>query len=108
MSFLGHVISRDGIKVDPAKIEAIFEWKQPESVAETRSFLGSTGYYWRFIKGFSSLATPMTKLLHKNVSILKNDKCERCFQELKRRLVTTPVLSLPEEGETLCTLYGRI
>jgi hypothetical protein len=74
MSFLGHVISREGIKVDLAKVETIFEWKQLESVTEVRSFLGLARYYWRFIKGFSSFATPMTKLLHKSVSFVWNDK----------------------------------
>jgi hypothetical protein len=83
MSFLGHVISREGIKVDPAKMEAIANWKQPESVIDIRSFLGLAGYYRRFIKGFSTLASPMTRLLRKDVLYAWAEKYEKSFQELK-------------------------
>ncbi|KAA3488426.1 reverse transcriptase [Gossypium australe] len=57
--FLGHIISDDGIRVDPGKISAIVEWKPPKNVSEVRSFLGLTGYYKQFVKGFSMIATPM-------------------------------------------------
>ncbi|KAL5834466.1 hypothetical protein ACOSQ4_013963 [Xanthoceras sorbifolium] len=67
ISFLGHVITTDGIKADPKKIEVVMKWKPPRNVSEIRSFLGLAGYYRRFVKGFSSIATPLTKLLHKNV-----------------------------------------
>jgi hypothetical protein len=63
VAFLGHVVTKDGIKVDPAKVEAIANWKQPKIVMEIRSFLGLAGYYRRFIKGFSTLAGLMTRLL---------------------------------------------
>ena len=67
MSFLGHIVSKEGIRVDLSKIEVILEWKPPRNVPEVRSFLGLAGYYRRFIKGFSMTATPMTRLLQKNV-----------------------------------------
>jgi hypothetical protein len=69
VSFLGHVISKEGIKMDPAKVEAIANWKQPETVTEIRSFLGLAGYYCWFIKGFSTLASPLTRLLKKDVPL---------------------------------------
>ena len=61
--FLGHVVSRQGIEVDPKKIEALVKWETPRNVAEVRSFLGLAGYYHRFIEGFSLIVSPLTKLL---------------------------------------------
>ncbi|MCI56952.1 RNA-directed DNA polymerase (Reverse transcriptase), partial [Trifolium medium] len=66
ISFLGHVISSEGITVDPAKVEAVLQWSTPESVTEIRSFLGLAGYYRRFTEGFSKLAMPLTQLTRKN------------------------------------------
>ena len=63
VSFLGHIVSKEGIRVDPRKIEVILEWKQPRSVTEVRSFLGLAGYYRRLVKGFSLTMAPMTRLL---------------------------------------------
>ena len=63
VSFLGHIVSKEGIRVDPKKIEVVVEWKPPRNVTEVRSFLGLAGYYRRFVKGFSMTAAPMTKLL---------------------------------------------
>ena len=67
VSFLGHIVSAEGIRVDPAKIEVVVNWKPPRSVTEVRSFLGLAGYYRRFVKGFSIIASPLTQLLRKGV-----------------------------------------
>ncbi|XP_071932960.1 uncharacterized mitochondrial protein AtMg00860-like [Coffea arabica] len=66
ISFLGHVISQEGISVDPAKVEAVTNWKRPENPTEIRSFLELAGYYQRFIKDFSKLAGPLTDLTKKH------------------------------------------
>jgi hypothetical protein len=100
VSFLGHVISKDGISVDPKKIEAVVEWERPTNVQEIRSFLGLAGYYRRFVEGFSTLSKPLTALTKKNASYVWSDECEASFQELKRRLVTAPILALPSERES--------
>ena len=96
VKFLGHVISSRGVAVDPSKIEAITNWQRPTSVHEIRSFLGLAGYYRRFVEGFSRLSGPLTALTKKNVKFTWNDKCETSFLELKKRLTTAPVLTLPE------------
>ncbi|KAL8155807.1 hypothetical protein AgCh_001008 [Apium graveolens] len=66
VQFLGHIISNEGIKVDPAKIEAITNWERPRTPTEVRSFLGLAGYYRRFVQNFSRIATPLMKLIRKN------------------------------------------
>lgn len=95
VAFLGHIISREGLSVDPSKIEAVVQWERPKNVTEIRSFLGLAGYYRRFVQGFSSIASPLTKLTRKNEPYVWSDKCEVSFQELKKRLTTAPVLTLP-------------
>jgi hypothetical protein len=66
VSFLGHIISKDGIAVDPSKIEAVTKWEWPTIVHEIRSFLRLAGYYRRFVEGFSKLSGPLTTLTKKN------------------------------------------
>ena len=98
---MGHVISKEGIKVDPQKVKAITEWTRPTNITEVRSFLGLTGHYRRFVQDFSKIALPLTNLLRKTTKFEWNDKCESAFQELKHKLTTAPVLALPVEGEEL-------
>ena len=95
VAFLGHVISAEGISVDPQKIEAIVNWKPPINVSEVRSFLGLAGYYRKFVEGFSKIETPLTNLLKKDKKFEWSDTCQHIFEELKQRLTTTPVLALP-------------
>ncbi|KAD6794787.1 hypothetical protein E3N88_05683 [Mikania micrantha] len=95
VAFLGHVVSADGITMDPAKVEAINQWPRPTSVTEVRSFLGLAGYYRRFVEGFAILALPLTQLMRKGVKFTWNDEREKCFEELKTRLVSAPILTLP-------------
>ena len=99
VSFLGHVVSASGIWVDPSKISAILDWKPPRNVSEVRSFLGLAGYYRRFVKGFSMIATPMTRLLQKDVKFEWSEKCQKSFDQLKALLTKAPVLVQPESGK---------
>ncbi|KAJ9561114.1 hypothetical protein OSB04_006274 [Centaurea solstitialis] len=96
VQFLGHVVSSDGIKVDPAKVEAIKEWEPPKTPSEVRSFLGLAGYYRKFIQDFSRLATPLTKLTRKNERFVWEKAQEATFEALKDKLCKAPVLSLPD------------
>jgi hypothetical protein len=66
VAFLGHVVTKEGIAVDPGKVEAVVNWERSSNAHEVRSFLGLAGYYRRFIEGFSRLAAPLTKLTRKN------------------------------------------
>nr|GEZ06673.1 putative reverse transcriptase domain-containing protein [Tanacetum cinerariifolium] len=93
--FLGHIVSAEGITMDLAKVEAVTKWPRPTSVTEVRSFLGLAGYYRRFVEGFSRLALPLTKLMLKGEKFVWNEGREKSFEELKQRLVSTHVLTLP-------------
>nr|CAN80324.1 hypothetical protein VITISV_015014 [Vitis vinifera] len=95
ISFLGHVVSNDGISVDPGKVDAVANWRRPSTVTEIRSFLGLAGYYRRFIEGFYKIALPLTKLTQKGVKFEWSDDCECSFQELKNKLVSAPILTIP-------------
>ena len=93
VSFLCHIVSVEGIRVDHAKIEAIVNWKPPRNVTEVRSFLGLAGYYRRFVKGVSFIAFSLTKLLLKGVKFEWDDKCQSSFEQLKKILVEAPMLT---------------
>ena len=105
ISFLGHVVSKRGIEVDPSKVAAVQNWKTPTNVGEIRSFLGLAGYYRKFVEGFSKIASPLTELTRKDVKFIWSEACEKSFQELKKRLVTAPVLTIPN-GEGKFTIYS--
>ncbi|GJW97035.1 putative reverse transcriptase domain-containing protein [Tanacetum coccineum] len=96
MQFLGHVIDSSGVHVDPAKIEAIKNWAAP---TEMRQFLGLAGYYRKFIKEFSLISKPLTKLTQKNKPYVWGDDEEEAFQTLKLKLCSALILSLPEGSE---------
>ena len=79
VTFLGHVVSKDGISVDPHKIEAILKWQKPKTVKEIRSFLGLAGCYKKFVKDFSKLARPLTTMAKKDTPFRWTKLCEKSF-----------------------------
>jgi hypothetical protein len=93
---LGHVISTGGVSVDPGKVKDVLNWMPPTTVSEIWSFLGLARYYHRFIKDFSKIAKPMTKLLEKNKAFEWTRECQASFEELKKQLTSSPVLILPD------------
>jgi len=98
VSFLGHVVNKNGVVVDPAKVKAVVEWERATKVREISSFLGRAGYYRKFIERFSALSGPLTAHTKKNAQYEWSEVCEATFQYLKQRLVTAPVLTLPNES----------
>ena len=96
VKFLGHVVSQGRISVNPSKVKAMISWEWPTTITEVKSFLDLVGYYKWFIKGFSQIALPLTKLTKKNVSFKWIPECERNFQELKEKLTTAAALVLPD------------
>jgi hypothetical protein len=81
--YLGHVISGEGIIMDPTKVKAIMEWPAPTNVPEVCSFMGLAGYYRRFIEGFSKIENPITELQKKNKKFVWTEKCVEEFRRLK-------------------------
>ena len=99
VGFFGHIMSGEGVAVDPVKISDVLEWKRPTTVSEIRSFLGLVGYYRRFVQDFSRMVRPLTQRTRKGVSFTWTQACEDSFEELKTRLMSAPVLTLPTPGE---------
>ena len=96
--FIGHIVSKEGIRVDPKKIEVVVEWMPPRNVTEVLSFLGLAGYYRRFVKRFSMTVASMKRLLQKNVKYEWSEKCQRSFDKLKAFLTEAQVLTQPTCG----------
>jgi hypothetical protein len=94
--FLGHILSENGVSVDPSKVQEVLDWKTPTTVPKVRSFLGLAGYYHRFIPDFSKIAKPMTSLLQKDHKFVWTEECEATFHTLQKLLTTAPVLAQPD------------
>ncbi|KAL0340046.1 UNVERIFIED_CONTAM: Transposon Tf2-12 polyprotein [Sesamum radiatum] len=100
ISFLGHIVERGRIQMDPKKVQAIEEWRPPSDVHDLRSFLGLANNYRRFVKGYFEIARPMTDLLKKTETWDRTPQCQVAFDNLKRAMVTDPVLALPDMSKS--------
>ena len=94
--YLGHVVTKEGISTDPTKVDRVKDWPIPHSVKETRSFLGLCGYYRRFVKDFSKIASPLHRLTQKDSKFFWNSDCQTGFERLKNLLTTSPILTFPD------------
>jgi hypothetical protein len=96
IQFLGHVLSANGIVVDPSKVKDILEWKPPTTVHQVRSFLGLADSYHRFIPDFSKIVKPITSLLKNDTKFNWSSRCNEAFEQLKVLLTTAPILAQPD------------
>ena len=101
IKYLGLIISAEGVKMDPKKVEGVLDWPQPTKVKELQAFLGFANFYRRFIKDFAKIASPLHALTKKDVEWIWTDDCETAFNSLKRSFTTEPVLHYPDANKKM-------
>lgn len=99
VTYLGHLISSEGIRPDPAKYEPILNWPTPKTVKQLQSFIGLTSYYRRFVKNFSQIASPLYALTKKNAKFNWTPACQEAFDTLKQKVTSPPVIAFPDFSE---------
>ena len=109
LPYLGHIISKDGLKPDPKKVQSVVDWPQPTCLREVLQFLGLTNFFTKYIQGYANLTKPLTDLSKKNAPFDWKVSCTQAFNDLKHALTTAPVLVLPDPGkpfELVCDASG--
>ncbi|GFT06640.1 retrovirus-related Pol polyprotein from transposon 297 [Nephila pilipes] len=99
VSYLGHVISSEGVKTNPEKIKAVVDWPHPETVHELQNFLRLCSYYRRFVRNFSTIARPLHKLTEAKSNLNWTEDCQKSFNSLKQAPTISPVLTYPRTDE---------
>jgi hypothetical protein len=102
-TFLGLIVSKEGIRMDPSKVATILEWQTPRTVKDVQAFLGFANFYRRFIKAYSREVKPLTELTRKNIEFTWGTSCQKAFDSLKAAFVTAPILKTFEWNK-LCVL----
>jgi hypothetical protein len=95
VEFLGYIISREGLSMDPQKIRTVIEWKKPATIRDVQCFLGFTNFYRIFIRNYSKIAAPLTRLTCKD-KFEWNAKANQAFETLKKPFTTAPILTHPD------------
>jgi hypothetical protein len=102
ISYLGHLISNQGIATDPAKISAIMEWPMPTNVKQLRRFLWLASFYRKFVWHFAIICKPLTQLLKKDVVFMWTNDHQQAFVALQLALSSAPVLAIPDLSKVFC------
>ena len=92
MTFVGYMVSKEGIGMDPSKVAAILDWPTPKNIKEVQSFLGFANFYIHFILHYSSLTTPLTSLTRKGVKFTWSSKADEAFWALQQAFTSAPIL----------------
>ena len=100
VNFFGHIVSADGVSVDPDKISVVADWPVPTNITELRAYLGLCGYYRKFVQKFSEIAAPLYNLTSKRNQFIWDDQCQQSFDALKSKLTSAPILCMPNEHDT--------
>ena len=100
-AFLGYVVLKEEVIVDPTKMAVVREWPQLKNTSEVCSFLGLASYYKKFVKEFSKIALPLTSLTCKGKKFEWTEQCEKSFQEIKKKLKSAPMLIILEGADGL-------
>ena len=95
VSFVGHILSPQGVSTDPEKVSAVKSWPPPTNVSQLHVFLGKIGYYRKFIPDFATLAAPLFQIEEKGRNFVWSNDCQKSFDTLKQALCEAPVLAFP-------------
>ena len=97
--YLGHILGRDGVRVNAKKVQAVKEWPVPRSLHDVRCFLGLTNYYRKFLQGYAQRARPLTDILRGKTAFQWSEICQKAFDGLKLDLISAPLLALPDPSQ---------
>ena len=96
VTYLGHVVSQDGVATDPEKVSAVADWPVPNNLKELQAFVGTAGYYRQYVESFASKARPLTKLNNPSTKFYWDEQCQNAFETIKQSLLTAPILGYPD------------
>ena len=100
VGFLGHIVTPEGVAMDPSKVKDVVEWPVPQKLRDVRAFLGLCSYYRRFVRDFSTVAAPLFALTKKGRTFTWDEQCQETFDRLKAALTSAPILALPKDEGT--------